>query len=373
MLSAELKNGVVIYQITQENRLVSNIYCERPFCSADSKRFLYARQLDDAGPSDWTQWQYVLCEFGTWESEVVGEGLHQVCISYNNDFYFQRPVAGNRLEFVRLDMATAAVEPVWSCRSDIGRAKHPTVSADGKLLAFHHALSFSPQRFGLSVVNLQTGERNVVYEHPHLCNAHLQFHPTDNRTLLVQLNRGCEYTADGELLKLVGTEGATLLLLDAITGKVEDLQIGKPFTPPITGHQAWIGTSEDVVATLVPEGESAAASGQGIVVLIARGTPCRQLGTGIGLNHIGSTPCGRYIFGDCVAGDYIAIGSPVTGKTVTVHNDPEQSGDSPYGQQSHPHAYLTPDFSWMVFNSDCTGRPQVYVAKIPPALLKTLD
>ncbi len=112
MLSAELKNGVVIYQITQENRLVSNIYCERPFCSADSKRFLYARQLDDAGPSDWTQWQYVLCEFGTWESEVVGEGLHQVCISYNNDFYFQRPVAGNRLEFVRLDMATAAVEPV---------------------------------------------------------------------------------------------------------------------------------------------------------------------------------------------------------------------------------------------------------------------
>ena len=240
MLSAELKNGVVIYQITQENRLVSNIYCERPFCSADSKRFLYARQLDDAGPSDWTQWQYVLCEFGTWESEVVGEGLHQVCISYNNDFYFQRPVAGNRLEFVRLDMATAAVEPVWSCRSDIGRAKHPTVSADGKLLAFHHALSFSPQRFGLSVVNLQTGERNVVYEHPHVCNAHLQFHPTDNRTLLVQLNRGCEYTADGELLKLVGTEGATLLLLDAITGKIEDLQIGKPFTPPITGHQAWI-------------------------------------------------------------------------------------------------------------------------------------
>lgn len=373
MLKTELKNGVVIYQVTQEKRLVSNIYCERPFCSVDSKRFLYARQNNDAGPNDRQHWEYVLCKFGTWEEEIVGNGFLHSSISYGNDFYFQRPKSNNHLEFVRLDMDTGSIEQVWSCPSGTGYARHPTVSVNQTLLAYHYALSYSPQRFGVVVVNLQTGHQDVVYEHPHLCNAHLQFHPADNRTLLVQLNRGCEYTADGERLKLVGSEGATLLLLDALSGKTEYLPIGTPYTPAITGHQTWLGSSENIVATVAPKGEYVAAPGKGSVVLAARGTPCRQLGTGIILTHIGSTPCGRYFFGDCVFGDYIAIGSPVTGKTVTIHNDPEQAGDSPYGQQSHPHAYLTQDFKWIVFNSDRTGRPQVYVARIPPELLKTLE
>lgn len=40
--------GVVIRPITRAARLASNIYCERPFCSADSKRLLYLRQLEEA-------------------------------------------------------------------------------------------------------------------------------------------------------------------------------------------------------------------------------------------------------------------------------------------------------------------------------------
>ncbi len=395
MLKDELANGVEIYQVTQGNALVSNLYCERPYSSLDSRRFLYARQRDDAGSHDRQHgdlgpaayrkapqepgqdrlcpWEYVLCEFGTWEEEVVGAGFLQVSVSYGDDFYFQRPEAKGQLELVRLDMATGVLEPVWLCSSDTGYVGHPTVSTDRKWLAYHYPLSYSPQRFGVALVDLQTGERNVIYEHPHLCNAHLQFHPTDNRTLLVQLNRGCEYTSDGERLKLVGDEGATLLLLDAISGEVEPLLIGKPYTPPITGHEAWLGTSREVVATVIAEGEYVAAPTKGSVVVIAEGTPCRQLGTGIELIHIGSTPGGQYIYGDCIAEDYITIVSPVTGKTVTVHRDPEQPGDSPYDQQSHPHAYLTPDFNWMVFNSDCTGRPQVYAARIPSELLAEVD
>jgi hypothetical protein len=247
------------------------------------------------------------------------------------------------------------------------------VSSDGRLLAYHYAVSHDPQRFVVDVVDLISGERNTVYEHPHLCNAHLQFHPTDNRTLLVQLNRGCEFTADGKCQRLTGDEGATLLLLDALSGQVNDLAIGTPYTPRITGHEAWVGEGDDIVATVVPEGDYAAGPGKGSTVLIARSTPCRQLGTGIVLNHIGSTPCGRYIFGDRVEGDAIAVCSPRTGATVMVHDDPTQPGASPFGQQSHPHAYLTPDFKWVVFNSDCTGRPQVYVAELPPDLLRAVD
>lgn len=370
MVRTESRNGTVIHQITQAPRLVSNVYCERPFCSADSKRFLYQRQTADP-----EQWEYVLCEFGTWKEEVVGVGFHQISISYEDDFYFNRWRGKSQVEFVRLCMATAKVEPVWTCPKGETCFGHPTVSKGGRRLAYHYPISYDPQRFGIAVVDLRTSERNTIYEHPHVCNAHLQFHPTDERELMVQLNRGCVFTPQGERLKLVGPEGATLLLLDAVSGATEPLQIGKPHTPAITGHQAWVGNSRQIITTVAAEGDCVPVPGKGNVLLVERGKPCRQLGTGVFLGHIGSTPCGRYFFGDRPANDYIVIGSPVTSRTVTVHNDPLDPGpkDDPFGQQSHPHAYLTPDFRWMVFNSDRTGTPQVYVAEIPPGFLDGLD
>lgn len=370
MSDLELENGVVVHQVTNGTQLVSNIYCERPFCSADSRRFLFARQLDNAGPNDNKRWEYVLCEFGTWDEERVGEGHHQVTISYENDFYFQRYRAQGELEYVRLDLKTGTLAPVWECPPGTGVSGHPTVSPDGRLLAYHYNLSYSPLRFGIDVIDLKTGEKDLIHEHPHLCNAHLQFHPTDNRTLLVQLNRGCEFTPEGKRLRLTGEEGATLLLLDAISGETTPLDIGLPYTPRITGHEAWLGDTHEIIATVAPEGEYAAGPGKGSVVIVEKGKPCRQLGTGIVLNHIGSTPCGRYFFGDRVHRDYIVVGSPITGKTVKICESPEDGPEgSPFGQQSHPHAYLTPEFQWMVFNSDQTGRPQIYAARIPEGIL----
>ena len=371
-MKRELENGVVIHQVTRETRLVSNIYCERPFCSRDSRRFLYARQLNAGGPDDRTAWEYVLCEFGTWEEEVVGEGVLQTTISYNGDFYFQRRASGERLEFVRLDMETGAVDPVWTCHEGMGSTAHPTVSADGRRMAYHYPISYDPQRFGVGLVDLETGEHDTILEHAHLCNAHLQFHPRDNRTLLTQLNRGCEYTPQGRCLTLAGSEGATLLLLDALSGETQPLQIGKPYTSPCSGHQTWVGSTHDVIATVRPMGQYEPAPGKGTVVLVAKSESSRQLPTGSGLVHIGSTPCGRYFFGDCVEGDHIAIGSSATARIVVVHDDPEDPGGWPYGQHSHPHAYLTPDFRWMVFNSDHAGLPQIHAAEIPPALLEGL-
>ena len=70
MTTVESETGVTIHQVTQEERLGSNLYCERPFCSADSKRFLYARQIEPGGLNDRRHWEYVLCEFGTWEEQV---------------------------------------------------------------------------------------------------------------------------------------------------------------------------------------------------------------------------------------------------------------------------------------------------------------
>ena len=132
--------------------------------------------------------------------------------------------------------------------------------------------------------------------------------------------------------------------------------------------------TDEVIATVAPEAPYDAAPDKGSVVSLRSGDACRQLGTGMVLNHIGSTPCGRYFYGDRVTRDTIAVGSPSTGKTVVIHEGPEEDpGGSPFGQHSHPHAYLTPDFRWMVFNSDQTGRPQIYACQIPVELLHGLD
>ncbi|NRA38061.1 MAG: PD40 domain-containing protein [Planctomycetes bacterium] len=373
-MKTELENGVIIHQVTDEERLVSNIYCERPFCTPDSKRFLYARQLDGGGPDNPNHWEYVLCEFGSWKEEVVGEGFFHVSTSYNDDFFYQRAQANGNLEFVRLDLATGTSKVVWTCPPDMTYADHPAVSPDGRLLAFGMPVSFDPQLFSVVVVNLETGEQNTVFTHQHICNTHLQFHATDNRTLLVQVNRGCEYSKAGEKLKQVGEEGTTLLLLDILTGKTETLAAGQPATQNVSGHQTWLGTSDEVIFTVWSYPPYDASPGKGNILTVQKGKGgYRQFAGGTVINHIGSTPCGRYFFGDNEEGDHLVIGSPTTGKTVCVHKDPEQGGDSPFGQQSHPHVYLTKDFKWMVYNSDRTGRPQIYAAQIPPELLRELD
>jgi hypothetical protein len=42
-------------------------------------------------------------------------------------------------------------------------------------------------------------------------------------------------------------------------------------------------------------------------------------------------------------------------------------------QNTHPHAYLTPDLKWVVFNSDRRGFPHIHVASVPEGMIETLS
>ena len=64
---AERPNGVNIYQVTTDKLEKSNIYCELPYCSADSSTFVYQQQNPD---DEVNRTEYVACEFGTWKSEI---------------------------------------------------------------------------------------------------------------------------------------------------------------------------------------------------------------------------------------------------------------------------------------------------------------
>ncbi len=133
----EFENGVVVYQISDGEELVSNIYCERPYCSPDGHRFLYARKTS----AERGDWEFVLCEFGSWQERVAGRGRLNPAISYDGDYYYPR-AAADALEFVRLDLATGEQDVRFVLKDDSAHIGHPTVSPGGRLLAFHRPLSY---------------------------------------------------------------------------------------------------------------------------------------------------------------------------------------------------------------------------------------
>jgi len=371
----ELDNGVVVRQVTDDPRLKCNIYCERPYCTADSGSFLYARQVNGTHPrisisDDRAEWDYILCEFGTWQERVVGRGYLSGCVSYDGSFYYDRSTASDTREVVRLDLATAREEVIFSLPENIGSMGHPTVSRDGRYMAYGVDISYDPQMFGVELLDTRTGERRVLCEDPYICNTHAQFEPAEGREVLIQHNRGCEYAPDGTRLKLLGEEGCTIFLID-LDGKITPLPVGPPHTTTLTGHQAWIGETQEIIMTVKPTGDFIPERGN--ILCIRAGGEYRQIGIGRDMAHIGSTPCGRYFHADGIETQEIIVGSPATGRTVLVCHSRTTFFDSGFDQCSHPHAYLSPDFRWMVFNSDRTGRPEIYVASVPEDLLAGLD
>jgi hypothetical protein len=100
---AERPNGVNLYQVTTDKLEKSNIYCELPYCSADSRIFVYQQQIPDA---DINKTEYVACEFGTWKTEVIGRGLSGPGMTHKGIFFYRRTVPGKGQELVRYDLNT---------------------------------------------------------------------------------------------------------------------------------------------------------------------------------------------------------------------------------------------------------------------------
>ncbi len=48
---AELPNGVELTQVTTDTQEKSNIYCELPYCSVDSRLFVYEQKNPDTAPN----------------------------------------------------------------------------------------------------------------------------------------------------------------------------------------------------------------------------------------------------------------------------------------------------------------------------------
>ena len=355
--------GSVVYQATEESLSKSNIYCELPYCSADSGVFVYERRNPEHAPNST---EYVICEFGTWEMQIGGRGLGGPAITHEGMLYYRRVVGEVAQELVRLNLSTGESEVIFEFPDGLQPRGLGTMSPGERYYAYGVTLSYDPQMFGIELVDLTAGTREVINTDPDICNPHTQFEPSEGKQVMVQHNRGCEFLPDGTRVKLVGEEGATEYLLDVPDGKVTRLQVGPPYTPGITGHESWIGDTKEILFSVRATGDYAPEKGN--LLAVRAGAPPRVVSKGYRFSHVGTSRCGRFFSCDDGPTGDVVVGSIRTGKNAVICHSESSFGRA---QNTHPHPYLSPDLKWVVFNSDRSGEPQVHVATVPPEVIRS--
>ena len=112
----ELSNGVALTQVTTDAHEKSNIYCELPYCSADSRVFVYEQKNSDTAPNTT---EYIACEFGTWNTEVIGRGLGGPGMTHGGIFFYRRIVPNKCQELVRIDLRTGKQRVIYEFPEDL--------------------------------------------------------------------------------------------------------------------------------------------------------------------------------------------------------------------------------------------------------------
>jgi hypothetical protein len=218
-------------------------------------------------------------------------------------------------------------------------------------------------------VDLRTGEEKIIDKDPYIWNAHPQFEPGVSDQVMIQHNRGGQLDETGKIIRSTGPEGATLYLLSVPEGRRTTLQVGTPYTTPVTGHEAWIGDTREVLLTVRASG--AYSSQNGNLLGVRAGGPARVVASGYRFNHVGMSQDGRFFCCDDWQGTCkLVIGSVQTGRTGVVCESRTSMGSA---QNTHAHPYLTPDLKWVIFNSDRSGFPHIHAASVPEGMIEALS
>lgn len=361
------ETGSDIWQVTTERVPQSNIYCEVSYCSADSRYFVYTRS---SSRDDKNTTEFVVVEIGTWVQRVLDSaaGTSGCALTPDGKLYYCKNTEPGKLDLLRADLAGGDTERVHKLVGGPWTWSLGTVSSDHRYYVRGKRLDDEYRMFGILLVDLETGQEAIIDEDPYTFNAHPQFDPGDGGRVMIQHNRGGGFDRNGTNLRSTGPEGATLFLLSVPDGKRTLLPVGKPHTTPCTGHQAWAGTGGEMVLTVSPTGDYAPEKGN--LLGVRDSGPARVVASGYRFIHVGVSRCGRLFSCDDWQGTYkIVIGSVETGKSAVVCESKSEVGRK---QHSHPHAYLTPDLKWVIFNSTRTGWPHVYAASVPEGVIEEL-
>lgn len=357
--------GSEIWQIETQLRhshTYASIYGERSWCSADSRWFLYMRENEYL----WSRnnHEYLLVELGTWKRYRldIGTGRRGVAISHSGVFYYLKHFPDDdKVYLMRADLAQGVPEklcPITRFMLTLG-----TATTDGRYYAYGTVLSPTWDLFGIVLVDLETGRERIIDRDPFLCNPHPHFEPGEGKRLLIQHNRGSRFSPEGERIRIVGPEGATLYLLSVPDGKRTPLAVGTPHTSPISGHEVWAGPTKEIWMT------------GGDLIAVREGEAARKLTDGFAFVHVHASRCGRYFLCGDHRGEYdLVLGCRKTGRTAVVCSAKTKTDGPPRTiKNTHPRPYLTPDLKWAIFLSNRSGAPQVHAASVPEAIVEEIS
>ncbi len=356
------ESGAKVTQLTSTAYIHSHIYPEAPIFTPDSRYFIYNRLQSLDGPNG-----YWLCDAQTHqlrrltepeETKVTGPVMapNGEWMAY---LHLRTPTefALKRVDLCTQERHTITVLSGYRRPYPLG-----SISPDGRW--YLTGVWLPDGEFGIVRIDLQEGTHKVIHQDPEILNPHMQFEPGAGQDILVQYNRGGQLDAAGNIVRLVGDQGATFYIIDVEGQNRRDLAIGKPYSAPVQGHQCWIGNTGRVLSTL-----SRIAEDNLVSIGVGDEKPT-VVATGAYFWHPNASRDGRWFVSDVYPTGEIMVGSIKTGRYRLLCCSESSCGRPQY---THPHPFFSPDSRTVYFNSDRTGLGQIYMADVPEGLLEELE
>ncbi|MCE9589977.1 MAG: oligogalacturonate lyase family protein [Planctomycetes bacterium] len=364
---ADCENGVEVLKLTNLPVVSTHIYPEAPISSPDGKRFVWSRWHPSTGQralwiADLETLRIrqitdepgaaapIITPDGKWWYYSVGRAIWRMHPeSYERELWYTVPESmGN----------VGSIVSISHCGTRVVGSANP-----------------APGRHGVISTDLLNRTSTIAYEHPDARNPHVQYSRDDRRALCVQQNDGIEFDAAGNLTRLVGDNGASLWVVNDDGTNPQKLNVGSSPLERVQGHQCWVGGEHRVITTTHRRTAVGKRWLQHWIIAIAPGEKeGRVVGDGskedIHFTHMHTTRDGRYWVSDCNRTAKIYVGSLRTGR-FRRFCDSNASFGAP--QHTHPHPFFMADGKTIGWNSDVTGVPQIYVARIPDGFLDELD
>jgi len=381
-------SGARVIQLTSAAMISNNIYGEQPYASPDGKRIMIARcndfVFDEYG-------SLLVHELDSLRITMVARKMVGVRGIFNSAWSGLIYYWTEDRRLMRFNMMTLETEEVYQEEDPTAPLIGGTVSPDQRYIVGMKTRLEGPGAPIFQVIrfDLQKKICEVIFEHPEICNPHLQFNPIDGEHILVQNNRGTRLEPDGSLFNYKPVDG-TLFVIDKDGKNLQYLPAGSPATAGITGHECFVGDTGRVLYSVSWNGSNEhcfAFDSRYPTGNIFTAKPGDTEPTVFEMpehlcNHVCVSRCGRYFVadshGDAIFKDgrlkavSLVIGNLETGRYRVLVQDSWCSGGG--NQCSHTHQYLTADNRYVIYNADMyTGIPQVFAARIPEGFLASLD
>jgi Tol biopolymer transport system component len=364
---ADPRSGAEIYQLTSCPAINDHIYFEVPYMDAGSRYVLFTRRYSSVGSVE--LWRADLERSRVTQISEPLDAVRGYAVSPDQRYFYCTCRLNDwSYQLLQVDISTLE-ERRWAFSTG-GAQLRSLGGVTPDLRYYIQSAYLGNKRYGIVRLDLESGAFQVIHDRGQdLCNAHPQVDPSGSNDILIQHNRGAIADEDGSIILLVGEIGATLYLIDIDGEHHRTLPVGKPHTGRVQGHQCWIGKTGEILLTIGGPKEELIEAGN-LLALRPGDAQARVVANGTYFDHANASRDGRFFVSDTSPDAEIVVGSIRTGKWRPLCS----SGSSlSRPQYTHPHPYFSPDNRWVIYNSDRTGIPHVFAAKVPDGLLAELD